>query len=81
MGMQAVWYERMGPARGLTLGELAIPEPGHDEVLVKVMASGSEVLLLLRAFPARPEAADYRSNVANLRWRLKKVRNSCRRWT
>jgi len=41
MGMQAVWYERMGPAREvLTLGELAIPEPGHDEMLIKVMASG-----------------------------------------
>ncbi len=41
MGMQAVWYERMGPAREvLTQGELAVPEPGHGEVLVKVMASG-----------------------------------------
>lgn len=41
MSMQAVWYERMGPAREvLTVSELAIPEPGHGEVLVKVMASG-----------------------------------------
>jgi hypothetical protein len=41
MGMQAVWYERTGPAREvLTLGELAIPEPVHGEVLIKVIASG-----------------------------------------
>jgi D-arabinose 1-dehydrogenase-like Zn-dependent alcohol dehydrogenase len=40
MGMQAVWYERMRPARGLTLGELAVPEPGHGQVLVEVKASG-----------------------------------------
>ena len=39
--MQAAWYGRMGPAREvLELGELATPEPGHGEVLVKVMASG-----------------------------------------
>jgi NADPH2:quinone reductase len=41
MLMQAAWYERMGPAREvLTLGELPVPEPGHGEVLVKMMASG-----------------------------------------
>jgi NADPH2:quinone reductase len=41
MDMEAAWYERLGPARKvLTLGKLAIPEPGYGEVLVKVMASG-----------------------------------------
>ena len=42
MGMHAVWYERMGPAREvLIVGELAIPEPGHGEVLVKVITTVS----------------------------------------
>jgi len=39
--MRAAFYDRMGPARAvLTVGELAMPEPGHGEVLIKVEASG-----------------------------------------
>jgi NADPH2:quinone reductase len=39
--MRAAYYDRMGPARAvLTVGELAMPQPGHGEVLVKVEASG-----------------------------------------
>ncbi|HJU32747.1 MAG TPA: NADPH:quinone reductase [Hyphomicrobiaceae bacterium] len=39
--MRAAWYERMGPAREVMMvGELAIPEPGHGEVLIQVEASG-----------------------------------------
>jgi NADPH2:quinone reductase len=38
--MQAVWYERLGPAREvLVVGELAKPSPGRREVLVEVHAS------------------------------------------
>jgi NADPH:quinone reductase len=41
MDMEAAWYERMGPAREvLSLGRLPVPEPGHGEVLVKLLASG-----------------------------------------
>jgi len=39
--MKAVWYERQGAARDvLTIGEMAVPEPGPGEVQVRVMASG-----------------------------------------
>jgi NADPH:quinone reductase len=39
--MQAAWYERTGPARHvLQVGQLAVPEPGHGEILVRVGASG-----------------------------------------
>jgi NADPH:quinone reductase len=39
--MRAAYYDRMGPARAvLAVGELAMPEPGHGEVLIKVEASG-----------------------------------------
>ena len=32
--MRAAFYNRMGPARAvLTVGELAMPQPGHGEVL------------------------------------------------
>lgn len=53
--MKAVWYERFGPAREvLTLGEMATPEPGPGEVLVRVHASGinpSDVKLRAGARP------------------------------
>jgi NADPH2:quinone reductase len=39
--MRAVWYERCGPAAEvLQFGELPRPQPGPDEVLVRVHASG-----------------------------------------
>jgi NADPH2:quinone reductase len=39
--MQAVWYERNGPAREvLQFGEMPDPEPGPGEVRVRVRASG-----------------------------------------
>ena len=39
--MRAVWYERFGPAVDvLTVGDLADPEPGPGEVLVRLCASG-----------------------------------------
>jgi NADPH2:quinone reductase len=39
--MQAVWYERNGPARDvLQFGEMRDPEPGPGEVRVRVHASG-----------------------------------------
>jgi NADPH2:quinone reductase len=39
--MQAVWYERNGPAREvLQFGEMPDPEPGPGEVRVRVHASG-----------------------------------------
>jgi NADPH2:quinone reductase len=39
--MQAVWYERNGPAREvLRFGEMPDPEPGPGEVRVRVHASG-----------------------------------------
>src|SRR5918997_2535254 len=39
--MQAVWYERNGPAREvLQFGEMPDPEPGPGEVRVRIHASG-----------------------------------------
>jgi NADPH2:quinone reductase len=39
--MQAVWYERNGPAREvLQVGEMPDPEPGPGEVRVRIHASG-----------------------------------------
>jgi NADPH:quinone reductase len=39
--MRAAWYERQGPAAEvLQVGEMPIPEPGPDEVRVRVTASG-----------------------------------------
>ncbi len=39
--MRAVFYRRFGPAREvLEFGEHTSPKPGHDEVLVKLAASG-----------------------------------------
>ncbi|MEM9843587.1 MAG: NADPH:quinone reductase [Pseudomonadota bacterium] len=53
--MKAVWYERFGPAdEVLTLGEMADPEPGPGEVLVRVRASAvnpSDVKLRAGARP------------------------------
>ena len=41
LGMKAAWYEQTGPAAiVLRLGELAAPQPGPGEVLVRVHASG-----------------------------------------
>jgi len=41
MIMQAVWYERTGPAREvLEFGEMPDPEPGPGEVRVRIHASG-----------------------------------------
>ena len=53
--MQAVWYERFGPAdEVLTLGDLPDPVPGPGEVLVRLKASGvnpSDVKLRAGARP------------------------------
>lgn len=39
--MQAAWYEKTGPAADvLTLGEMANPEPGAGDVLIRLQASG-----------------------------------------
>ncbi|WJY21682.1 NADPH:quinone reductase [Fontisubflavum oceani] len=39
--MKAIWYDGFGPAKDvLTFGEMADPEPGPGEVLVRVKASG-----------------------------------------
>ncbi len=40
--MRAAWYERMGkPAEVITIGELPIPAPQANQVLVRIMASGA----------------------------------------
>lgn len=53
--MRAVWYERFGPApEVLEAGEMADPEPGPGEVLVRLEASGvnpSDVKLRAGARP------------------------------
>jgi len=53
--MKAVWYERFGPAgEVLAHGEMATPEPGPGEVLVRLHASGvnpSDVKLRAGARP------------------------------
>jgi NADPH2:quinone reductase len=38
--MRAVFYERFGPPEVLQIGELPVPEPAADEVLVQVAAAG-----------------------------------------
>lgn len=39
--MRAAWYERQGPAEDvLIVGEMATPEPGPNEVRIRVAASG-----------------------------------------
>jgi NADPH:quinone reductase len=39
--MRAAWYERQGPASEvLEVGEMPVPEPGPDEVRLRVAASG-----------------------------------------
>ncbi len=38
--MQAVWYERNGPAEIMQVGEMPEPEPGPGEVRIKVISSG-----------------------------------------
>ena len=39
--MRAVWYDRQGPAAEvLTCGELPTPHAGHNEVRVRLEASG-----------------------------------------
>ena len=38
--MKAVWYERNGPADIIEYGEMPDPEPGPDEVRVRVVSSG-----------------------------------------
>jgi hypothetical protein len=53
--MQAVWYERFGPAPEVLIhGDLPDPGPGPGEVLVRVRASGinpSDVKLRAGARP------------------------------
>lgn len=40
--MKAAWYEKTGPARDvLIVGEMDIPQPGPNQVLVRVHASGA----------------------------------------
>ena len=39
--MKAAWYEQQGlPSDVLTVGEMRTPEPGPNEVRIKVSASG-----------------------------------------
>ena len=39
--MRAAWYERTGPAHEvLTVGDMAKPEPGPGEILVRLASSG-----------------------------------------
>ena len=38
--MKAVWYERLGPAEVMQVGEMPEPEPGPGEVRVRVVCSG-----------------------------------------
>ena len=39
--MKAAWYEKQGPARDvLVVGDIQDPEPGPDEVRIRVAASG-----------------------------------------
>ena len=38
--MKAVWYEQNGDADVLSFGDMADPEPGQDEVRVRIMSSG-----------------------------------------
>ncbi|MDG1066478.1 MAG: NADP-dependent oxidoreductase, partial [Luminiphilus sp.] len=38
--MKAVFYRQHGSAEVLEVGELAIPEPGPEQVLVRVAAAG-----------------------------------------
>jgi NADPH2:quinone reductase len=38
--MRAIYYERFGPPEVLQIGQLPIPEPAADEVLVRVAAAG-----------------------------------------
>ena len=53
--MKAVWYEGFGPAgEVLVHGDMAVPEPGEGEVLVRLHASGvnpSDVKLRAGARP------------------------------
>ncbi|MEM7753512.1 MAG: NADPH:quinone reductase [Pseudomonadota bacterium] len=56
--MKAVWYDRFGPAEEvLTLGDMAVPEPGPGEVLVRVRASGVNPSDVKLRAGARPGAA------------------------
>ena len=54
--MRAVWYDRQGAAAEvLTCGELAIPHAGHNEVRVRLEASGvANLRFLAEAFSQRP---------------------------
>ena len=38
--MKAVWYEQNGGADMLNVGEMPDPEPGPDEVRVRIVSSG-----------------------------------------
>ena len=55
--MRAAWYERFGPAdEVLVVGEMADPEPGPGEVLVRVHASGVNPTDVKLRSGARPGA-------------------------
>ncbi|HJQ45741.1 MAG TPA: hypothetical protein VJT49_13305 [Amycolatopsis sp.] len=38
--MKALWFDRTGTLDALTIAELPVPEPGKDEVRVRVHAAG-----------------------------------------
>ena len=38
--MKAVWYEKNGDACVLNVGDMPKPEPGHEEVRVRMVSSG-----------------------------------------
>ena len=58
--MRAVWYERTGPAAEvLQVGELPTPDPGPDEVLVRIHASGINPSDTKRRAGWRKEGLEY----------------------
>jgi D-arabinose 1-dehydrogenase-like Zn-dependent alcohol dehydrogenase len=58
--MRQVWITRHGPPEVLEVREAAVPEPGDNEVLIKVAAAGvnfADIMARLGLYPRCAEAA------------------------